>query len=859
MLKIFFDNTLINDDYYTELSTKYTLFDKSFYLGSTSANSFSITLIESAISTDPEVVRIYDDLNLIATLQVDNKEENDDGTITYTLIDAMVNLDGFKYNAQPLIEEVGAPTAMQVLEDICEQAGITLATQSFVNDDILITWYDNRITAREYVSYIAEIAGGYARINSNGQLEIVPFTNTSSETIEITDTSGYKIGEHYKITKVVYDNEAGIHFEHGDETGNTLYLNQNNVYITTQEIVDNIYNSIKDFEFYNITIDDCEIDIDNQVGSIITFTKDNENYPTILGRELTYNGTWLGGYNLQLDTEKQSETNISGSPDFYKNVEARLNRDENMIEFLAEQIQEVSNEITGGNLLNYTDAAKGSIYQLRITGNGSLPIVRPDNDPLEPITNKFKVRSNYYIEVVKNNEIIQHLDLPFETLRYMNSNVKDSFEIINDIGTYTKKVGIDYNGEYYELATPIVITYENMTIESPGGDFSLRFVADQRLSLYSKYLLKNDYTDVFATKVELKSGLKITEREAKLYVDAEIEDLDEEVHGELDLKLGKSETGELISMLNAAADEITLAGGSKINLTTPGKLLINSGNFTLDEYGNIKCTGHDSYISSWRIDDRKGIYTGSGGGQAGLGIYGKAHAFWAGGEDPGTAPFHVGHGGDVVCTDLKMMGSSTIDLTSPDNRTPVIKVSSNNGAYLNDITSRGIGLEGSDGWAKAYLFAENNGGSFFIGESEASSNNHIYGYASSSNNYFRIQNNSSSYCYYRADGQHPSSDRRCKDNITEIDPELSLDIITNLNPVTFNYKELTDTHRGLIAQEVKEVLNKKGIKDQVYEYEKDKKRYSLNYVELIPDLINCIKIQQKQIEELKDKLKESDK
>lgn len=590
MLKIYFDDTLINDDLYTDLSTTYTLFEKSFYLGSTASNSFSITIIKEAALLTPEEVKVYDGNDLIATLQVDNIEENDDGTTTYTLIDKMVDLDGFNYNAEDLIERVGTPTAYQVLEDICDQAGITLASNSFINDDIIITWYDNRISARDYVSYIAEIAGGYARINKDGELEIVPFNNTSSETINITDTSGYKIGEHYKITKVVFDNEAGIHFEAGNDTGNTLYLNQNNVYITTQEIVNNIYNSIKDFEFYNITIDDCEIDISNQVGSIITFTDGTNNYPTIVGRNLNYNGTWLGGYSLQLETEKQSETNISGSSDFYKNVEGRLNRDENMIEFLAEQIQETSNEITGANQLNYTNAAKGSVYQLRISGNGSLPIVRIPNDPLEPVANKFKVKAKYYLQVIFNNEIVQELDLPFDTLRFMNSNVKDTFEIENDIGTYTKKVGVDYNGEYYELATPIVITYENMGIESPGGDFIIKFNSDQGLSLYSKYLLKNDYTDVFATKVELKTGLQVTSNEVKLYVDGEIDDVEEdvrEVQGELSLKLGKSEYGTLISMLNAAADEITLAGGSKINLTTAGKLLITAGNFQLDADGNI--------------------------------------------------------------------------------------------------------------------------------------------------------------------------------------------------------------------------------------------------------------------------------
>ena len=798
MLKIFFDNTLIDDDYYTDLSTKYTLFDKSFYLGSTSANSFSITLIESAISNDPEVVRIYDGLNLIATLQVDNKEENDDGTITYTLIDAMVNLDGFKYNAEPLIEEVGTPTIKQVLEDICEQAGITLATQSFINDDIVITWYDNRITAREYVSYIAEIAGGYARINSNGELEIVPFTNTSSETIEITDTSGYKIGEHYKITRVVYDNEAGIHFEKGDETGNTLYLNQNNVYITTQEIVDNIYNSIKDFEFYNITIDNCEIDISNQVGSIITFTNGNETYPTILGRELTYNGTWLGGYNLQLDTEKQSETNISGSSDFYKNVEARLNRDENMIEFLAEQIQEVSNEITGGNLLNYTDAAKGLIYQLIISGNGSLPIVRPENDPLEPITNKFKVKSKYYIKVIKNNEIVQQLDLPFDTLRYKTSTVKDTFEIKNNIGTYTKRVGVDYNGEYYELATPIVITYENMGIESPGGDFSLQFVADQRLSLYSKYLLQNDYTDVFATKVELKAGMKTTSDEVKLYVDGEIDDVEDdvrEVQGELSLKLGKSEYGTLISMLNAAADEITLTGGSKINLTTAGKLLISAGNFQLDSSGKMRC---DTAVI------RNASITGSV-------IRGEGYTE----NDPILKIGNLDDPRYPVGTEIG------------DNYITVMDLSMEHEASITCQNSSGVAsLEGDRVYATGNITTE-------IGNFEANSGD-VY----AQNGYVYALN--------------VQSDKRKKKNIKKSKVD-ALNDLKKIETKEFDWKE-RDGHVsiGFIAQQLEEVNKDYVLKD------KDD-NYYVNELPLIATLVKAIQEQQEQIDKLENKLKEVDK
>lgn len=601
MLKIYFDGTLLNSDYYTELTNKDTLFDKSFYLGSTAANSFSISLVKEAVSTIPEVVTIYDDTELIATLQVDNVEENDDGTITYELIDYMVNLDGFTYNAKPLIDSQVQTTILEILEDICDQAGITLATQSFINDDLIITWYDDRISARDYVSYIAEIAGGYARINASGELEIIAFSNTSSETISLEDVSGYKIGEHYKITKVVYDDEVSTHYEAGDETGNVLYLNQNNVYITSQEILNKIYNSIKDFEFYNITIDNCEIDISNQVGSIITFTDGTNNYPTILGKDLTYNGTWLGGYTLQLETEKQSETNISGSSDFYKNVETRLNRDENTIEFLAEQIQEVSNEITGAGTLNYTNAADVPIHQIIISGEASLPVVRSnENDPFVLIAGQFKVQECFKIQIIKNNEVFKTIKLPFKELRYLNSEVKDTFEILETEGTYTKRVGVDYNGDYYELADPIITTYSDLQIDSPGGNFNLTVIPTTGISLYSKYLLQNDYTTSFATKAYVQSSIDISQDEVLIEskswtadftenyiegttIDPETgEEIPNQVGNQLIASINTKSTGQVLinasKLANISADKINLEGYTTIN-----------NGFTIDTSGNMSC------------------------------------------------------------------------------------------------------------------------------------------------------------------------------------------------------------------------------------------------------------------------------
>ncbi len=66
-----------------------------------------------------------------------------------------------------------------------------------------------------------------------------------------------------------------------------------------------------------------------------------------------------------------------------------------------------------------------------------------------------------------------------------------------------------------------------------------------------------------------------------------------DVEAKLELKVEKDNytPSKVISKINAAADVITLAGGSKIHITTAGKLIISAGNFKLDESGNINCTG----------------------------------------------------------------------------------------------------------------------------------------------------------------------------------------------------------------------------------------------------------------------------
>lgn len=90
-----------------------------------------------------------------------------------------------------------------------------------------------------------------------------------------------------------------------------------------------------------------------------------------------------------------------------------------------------------------------------------------------------------------------------------------------------------------------------------------------------------------------------------------------QVEAKLELKVDNTEYNKIVSMLNAAADEITLDGGSKIHLKSAGSLLIDAGNFKLDTNGTAtlvngifsgKITSTSGKIGGWNISANR-IYS----------------------------------------------------------------------------------------------------------------------------------------------------------------------------------------------------------------------------------------------------------
>jgi hypothetical protein len=77
-------------------------------------------------------------------------------------------------------------TVSQILQSACSQADITLKSASFPNASVNIPvkpLWDENTTCRDVISYVACVAGGFARIDRAGMLEIVPFDDTNDYSI----------------------------------------------------------------------------------------------------------------------------------------------------------------------------------------------------------------------------------------------------------------------------------------------------------------------------------------------------------------------------------------------------------------------------------------------------------------------------------------------------------------------------------------------------------------------------------------------------------------------------------------------------------------------------------------------------
>lgn len=266
----------------------------------------------------------------------------------------------------------------------------------------------------------------------------------------------------------------------------------------------------------------------------------------------------------------------------------------------------------------------------------------------------------------------------------------------------------------------------------------------------------------------------------------------------LDMKISRGDNDEIVSMINASAEEIKI---------TSNRFSLTSDNATINTDGKVKFTSGE--IGGWYIN-------------------------WN----------HLIAESETVEGKYRITlspGFLAVDFISDDKTITPRFILLNDGS----IESRASALFGGDLKVQGdftYYSADLNGEHFKF----RTIRKYINGKDGD-----ELTNTANDEIYRTAFNQ--ISDRRAKTEIESLDSQKATEFINSLKPVSYRFKhdDTGEIHHGFIAQEVDEIAGKWNV---VNKPKDDNFMMSLRYTEIIADLVATVQEQEKRIQQLERRL-----
>lgn len=377
-LKVYINDVEIESRYIGDCKPSSTLFTNGeIELGSTPSQTVELQLYKTAVPDSITKIEIKSGITgeivPIGVYNVDKISKVNDYTVSLTLSDNMIKFE-FNYDGSKLVNDNnGKVKIIQVLQDICSKAGVELGSTSFLNMNKEIAVYDNTVSARTYLSYISEQAGSFAFIGRNGKLYIRSLGQNMAN-IAIKLFQNFEWGEKYKITRVRFDDGIRV-FEKGSTTGNTLYINPDNMFIVNQEQIDNIYEQVKDLELYSFKGDSI-IDPAIDIGDILVI----DGKQVLYQGSSQYSGRWKASISSEIKSKERQETTTVKKPSqktINRRVQSSIDQVNGKIEQLIEENSETSetlsrHEQTLDGFTNTVSKIEKDVKSIKSTANSSV-------------------------------------------------------------------------------------------------------------------------------------------------------------------------------------------------------------------------------------------------------------------------------------------------------------------------------------------------------------------------------------------------------------------------------------------------------------------------------------------------------
>ena len=554
-------------------------------------------------------------------------------------------------------------TALQLAQYCCNKCGVELATTTFTNSTFIVpnNQYETGDTYRKVMQDIGKLAYSWIRIGWDNKCYIdfsVPSTTIEDDN-KITPHNYYdltvqneKFGPVNRVVIGMSDVEGeNAYIEDGDSIAANgvceLQIMDCNITYTPELRQQAITGASR---LFGLTFLPIEINTTGHPwllgNELIEIEKtDGTKITTIpFDRTIEYAGHIKTKLVASADTKTETEYKNPGSLEtavkqtritvdkqnqtitqVVENVsqyDERITQVEQDVDSISQQVSQMVNltrEVTNiGSVSTNDDAYPSTIVALSI--HGDVVPYYPSTDRY-PSTDFYMKPSDYKLYIDYTEDDVDKTDvipLPFDYLTFLNDTYDEFVIDVDGNARKIKRIGFSSTGNKYVLPEEEIIEYGQIFINLHEGVNTL-YMNYYTPTIYLKYAIINDYTDIFATKIELNSSIEQTSSNIMLAVNGSLDTLDEQLSAKIELKV---DTENLISEINASADVINLTGN---------RIIIDSENFKVTEDGTItannatlngnftrysKSTGFPSVsINSNRIQfydwESNGLYTGS--------------------------------------------------------------------------------------------------------------------------------------------------------------------------------------------------------------------------------------------------------
>ena len=474
-------------------------------------------------------------------------------------------------------------TVKNYIKKICDFLGLTFANynDTFVNCDKQLTedyylGYD--YTFRDVLDELAQVTASTICINSKNELEIRYISEES-----VTELNE----DYFKDTNVTFDNEYGpinsIVLSRSGESDNVFLQDEDSVnknglcelkivnnqimnYNNRSEYLPEILgklNGLKyftnDFDSYGICfLDLCDRYTANVHGKLYSCVLFNDEIKITQGLEETIytemptetktdyakadktDQKINKAYIIMDKVNKKLESVISEVQEKSKKL-TEIEQSVDSISQKVSDIEDLTNDVEGVKTITLENCVEGKLLNLHIYGNNTVFKYLYPSDTLYPSDNLYPSGDSRIVVTDKdNNQTIYELGV-LDVLR-QNDEVCDEFILENGQAKVIRRVnksGTTKAKESVEDLGKLEILLKEGTNTITIQNYTARIKA--------KWAIKSDYTDVFATKVEMNSEIKQTADSINLEVRKKVDE------------------NEVISKINQSAEQIQIEA-DKISL-----------------------------------------------------------------------------------------------------------------------------------------------------------------------------------------------------------------------------------------------------------------------------------------------------